>query len=237
MTATVSESTQRKGKISAGQKVEDYIKKAIYEGRLRPRERILEGDIARRLGVSRGPVREALLRLERGGWVVTALRRGTFIRDVSPQEAEVIYHMRGKLEGLCVRYMRQAMTTQPRAALSACLRKMASAVAQQDHEQFFYLDMELHRTVWKSSGRAQLFMTLDSIMNPFIFMMARTYSSGFALSEQYEDHKAYVKMIVNSPLGSVEREVEQYFEKHARKLLAQAMPTSRLTWRPQVGPT
>jgi DNA-binding GntR family transcriptional regulator len=236
MIARVSKSIEKAGKISASQKVEDYIKQAVYQGQLRPRERIIEGDIARHLGVSRGPVREAILRLERDGWIVTTTRRGTFIRDISPQEAEVIFHMRGKLEGLAVRYMRETMTAQHRAALHECLRKMKAAVAKKDHEQFFYLDMELHRTVWRLSGRSHLFLTINSIMNPFIFMIARTYSAGIPLAEQYEGHEAYVEMILNSPPGSVEREVDQYFDRLSRRLLAQVMPTSHLTLPPQTGP-
>ena len=52
--------------VSTSQKVENFIRSAIYEGRLKPRERLIEDDIAKQLGCSRGPLREAVLRLERG---------------------------------------------------------------------------------------------------------------------------------------------------------------------------
>ena len=52
--------------------------------------------LAQELKVSRGPVREALLRLERDGLVVTTLARGTFIRDISLAEIDVIFRMRAK---------------------------------------------------------------------------------------------------------------------------------------------
>src|SRR5579862_4729445 len=99
----------KKQKVSACQRVERHIKKAIYAGELRPRERIIEEDIAARLQCSRGPVREALLRLERDGLVVTIPRHGTFIHDISCESIDVIFRIRGKLEGLCVRYMREEM--------------------------------------------------------------------------------------------------------------------------------
>jgi DNA-binding GntR family transcriptional regulator len=63
--------------ISASKRVEAHLRKAIHAGKLRPRQRIIEEDLARELEVSRGPVREALLRLERDGLVVTTSRRGT----------------------------------------------------------------------------------------------------------------------------------------------------------------
>src|SRR5882757_7241637 len=83
--------TDKDRKQSACQRVERHIKKAIYAGELRPRERIIEEDIASRLQCSRGPVREALLRLERDGLVVTIPRRGTFIHDISGESIDVVF--------------------------------------------------------------------------------------------------------------------------------------------------
>ena len=85
--------------LSASKRVEAHLRKAIHAGKLRPRQRIIEEDLASELKVSRGPVREALLRLERDGLVVTTSRRGTFIRDISLAEIGVIFRMRAKLEG------------------------------------------------------------------------------------------------------------------------------------------
>src|SRR5437868_10101165 len=109
-------------KLSASQRVELHIKKAIYAGELRPRERIIEDDVARRLKCSRGPVREALLRLERDGLVVTIPRRGTFIHDISRESIDVVFRIRGKLEGLCVQYMRENNNAKDELVLHECLR-------------------------------------------------------------------------------------------------------------------
>src|SRR5438105_5627563 len=144
-------------KLSASQRVELHIKKAIYAGQLRPRERIIEEDIAGRLKCSRGPVREALLRLERDGLVVTIPRRGTFIHDISAESIDVVFRIRGKLEGLCVRYMREQLTRQDEEALRECLKKMKAATAAADNEQFLQADMRLHQTIWKRSKREQLY--------------------------------------------------------------------------------
>jgi len=217
------------GKISVSQKVENHIKQAIYKGQLRPRERIIEDDLARRFGVSRGTVREALLRLERDGLIVTTSRRGTFIRDISLEEARVVFSMRGKLEGLCVRYMREAMRPETQIVLDKVLQKIQKAAAANDEEQFFYADMELHHTIWKLSGQPQLFRTLNSVMNPFIFMIARSYSYRFPMAERFENHKEYVDMILKMPLGRVEREVERYFDKLYRHFSVPPVPVVQPT--------
>jgi DNA-binding GntR family transcriptional regulator len=212
---TLSKSTKAvtTSRTSVSHQVENHIRQAVYKGLLHPRERIIEDDVARGLGVSRGSVREALLRLERDGLVVTTPRRGTYIRGISPHEFRAIFSMRGKLEGLCVRYMREALKPETQAALRKALHKMKMADATHDDEKFFYADMELHQAVWRASGQPQLFRTLNLVMTPFIFMIARNYSNALSISKRYENHRDYVDLILESPLGRVEREVERYFDR------------------------
>ncbi len=197
--------------VTASKRVEAHLRHAIHAGKLRPRQRIIEEDLARELKVSRGPVREALLRLERDGLVVTTSRRGTFIRDISLAEIDVIFRMRAKLEGLCVRYMREHPSNSPEAILSRALKKLKTAAAKNNEEQFFNADMELHRTIWKAANQPLLYRTLNLLMNPYIFMIARAYSSRLPLAQRRESHEQYVRMVLRTPLDKIESEVERYF--------------------------
>jgi len=212
------------GKLSASQRVELYIKKAIYAGALRPRERIIEDDVAQRLNCSRGPVREALLRLERDGLVVTIPRRGTFLHDISRESIDVVFRIRGKLEGLSVRYLRESNNPKDEAVLRECLRAMKTAAAKVDDERFLQADMKLHQTIWKLARREQLCRTLNSVMNPFIFMVARAFSSRQPMGTRYQDHEDYVNTILSTPLPKVERAVEQYFQRLHDRLFEQESP-------------
>ena len=209
-------STNHSGKpergVSASKKVEAHLRKAIHAGKLRQRQRIIEEDLARELEVSRGPVREALLRLERDGLVVTTSRRGTFIRDISMAEIGVIFRMRAKLEGLCVRYLRENASVDTPELLNKALKKLKAAAAKNNEELFFHSDMELHRTIWKASNQPLLYRTLNLLMNPYIFMIARTYSSRIPLANRRENHEQYVKMILKTPIDKIEGEVERYFD-------------------------
>jgi len=197
--------------VSASKRVEAHLRHAIHAGKLRPRQRIIEEDLAHELKVSRGPVREALLRLERDGLVVTTSRRGTFIRDISLAEIGVIFRMRAKLEGLCVSYMRQNPSVDPPELLNRALKKLKSAAAKNSEEQFFNADMELHRTIWKAANQPLLYRTLNLLMNPYIFIIARAYSSRIPLSNRCDNHEQYVRMVLKTPLDKIEDEVERYF--------------------------
>jgi DNA-binding GntR family transcriptional regulator len=197
--------------VSASKRVEAHLRKAIHAGKLRPRQRIIEEDLASELEVSRGPVREALLRLERDGLVVTTSRRGTFIRDISLDEIGVIFRMRAKLEGLCVRYMRENASIDLPDVLTRALKKLKAAAGKNSEEMFFHADMELHRTIWKAANQPLLYRTLNLLMNPYIFIIARAYSSRIPLANRRENHEQYVKMVLKTPLDKIESEVERYF--------------------------
>jgi DNA-binding GntR family transcriptional regulator len=212
MATSKTRSAKEKRGVPASKRVESHLRKAIHAGKLRPRQRIIEEDLAKELSVSRGPVREALLRLERDGLVVTTSRRGTFIRDISLDEIAVIFRMRAKLEGLCVRYMRENPNVDAATLLTHALKKLKTATAKNSEEMFFQGDMELHRTIWKAANQPLLYRTLNLVMNPYIFIIARSYSSRLALATRRDNHEQYVRMILKTPLDKIEEEVEHYFE-------------------------
>jgi DNA-binding GntR family transcriptional regulator len=202
-----------KSRVSPSVRVEQHIRRAIYGGALNPRERVIVVDLAKQLQCSRGPVREALLRLERDGLIFTVPRRGTFIRDISSESIEVVFTMRAKLEGLCVRFLRQDLTKENEATLRQALKQMKSAASKGDEERFLQADMELHKTIWRLANREPLYRTLMTVMNPYIFVVARTYSSQMPLQQRYLDHEQYVEMILTAPVARVEKLVEEYFRK------------------------
>jgi DNA-binding GntR family transcriptional regulator len=79
------------------------LKESIYRGRLRPGQRIVERELARRMGVSRIPLRESLIRLETEGLVRSVPYSATFVEDLSPHDMLEIYSMRLLLEPLATR--------------------------------------------------------------------------------------------------------------------------------------
>lgn len=96
----------------------EQIREAIVEGRYAPGQRLVEQRLASDLVLSRTPVREALLRLEAEGLVISEKHRGAIVRPVTAQEIEDLYALRARLESL--------------AAECAARRRTASDVAELD---------------------------------------------------------------------------------------------------------
>lgn len=96
----------REGQIvrtSSGEQIASHIRWLIFDGTLRPGMRVPQDAIARNLGVSRIPVREALIVLEREGWVTIEMHRGAFINALDEQSVHDHYELFGLLYGFAAR--------------------------------------------------------------------------------------------------------------------------------------
>ena len=90
-------------RMSRGEEAARYIRGLIFDGELRPGTRVPQDDIARVLGVSRIPVREALIALEREGWVTIELNRGAFVNTLDARAILDHYELYGMIYGFAAR--------------------------------------------------------------------------------------------------------------------------------------
>lgn len=86
-------------RLSRGEAAALYIRRLIFEGRLRPGERVPQDDIARALGISRIPIREALVALEQQGWVTVEKNRGAFVAALDERAVRDHYELFGLVYG------------------------------------------------------------------------------------------------------------------------------------------
>ena len=94
---------QRFGRQSSGHEVEEYIRLLIFNGHLRPGERVPQDAVAEVLDLSRIPVREGLIALERDGWVTIELNRGAFVAALDEDAVRDSYELYGEIYGFALR--------------------------------------------------------------------------------------------------------------------------------------
>jgi DNA-binding GntR family transcriptional regulator len=123
------------------------IEKLILSGQLAAGERLNEQALAARLGVSRGPVREAVRGLERGGLVVGVRNQGSYVREVSAEEALEIYDLRAAITGLACARLAQSATPAQIAALRALVKRMDAARKADDPPAYYAANLEFHATL------------------------------------------------------------------------------------------
>jgi DNA-binding GntR family transcriptional regulator len=128
------------------------IEAMILAGTLAAGERLNEQQLATRLGVSRGPVREAVRGLERSGLVVSVRNQGSYVRSVSAAEALEIYDLRAALTGLACARLAGAATDEQRALLGALVQRMEAAREADAASAYYGLNLEFHAALLAHGG-------------------------------------------------------------------------------------
>jgi DNA-binding GntR family transcriptional regulator len=138
---------------SSGDLVAIHVRSLIFNGELRQGDRVHQDDIARQLGVSRIPVREAIIALDREGWLTITPHRGAFVHGLDEDSLRDHYELLGLVYGLAARRAVERATPEARERLRAAQDELAGAsTADELHETN---DMFL-RTLLATAGSPRL---------------------------------------------------------------------------------
>lgn len=130
---------------------------AILSGAFAPGERLREEQMARALGVSRGPVREALVELERQGLVVINRNRGAVVAQLSRNDLEELYTLRLAIEELAIRRAAVFSDPQRNAAMQYRIDEMQMALERGiTEQQAAELDLQFHDLIYEAANHRRL---------------------------------------------------------------------------------
>lgn len=161
------------------------LRQAIADGKLRPAARLLEVQIAREMGTSRAPLREALIQLEREGLVVRQPNRGTFVADLTEDLVREVASLRGVLEGFAASLAVKRLTREDFERLETILKEMLTVARRGDFPRMVEWDYQFHEYIMRASGHRLLYETWVGMDRKI-----RVYLS--ATNLMYADMKAVV---------------------------------------------
>jgi DNA-binding GntR family transcriptional regulator len=152
--------------------VEDRIRQEILYGGLRPGDRLPLEDLAKRLGVSMTPVREAMLHLEADGLVIYEPHKGARVAGLSLDEIRVIYDMREALETLATRLAVSRLTDTELAHLEETDRQARAAYGRGDLAAVRQCNFDFHMTLYRASRGRTLAKMVETLLasSPFNFL-------------------------------------------------------------------
>ncbi|HET7627757.1 MAG TPA: GntR family transcriptional regulator [Bacillales bacterium] len=145
-------------------KVCNVLRKAILQGDFAPGERLIQEDLAKALGVSRMPVREALRRLETEGLIKLMPHRGAIVKSLNAEDVDEIYSLRAELEKLAASKSVDKMKEEDIAELEQLVEDMN---AMDDLEQFVEANIEFHRLLMKYCEWERLLSFIETLWNGF----------------------------------------------------------------------
>jgi phosphonate utilization transcriptional regulator len=159
-------------------RVHRELEREILTGRVAPGEKLVEEEVADRLQVSRGPVREAFRALEQAGLVRTGRNRGVFVREVSLAEADEIYEVRAGLDELIGRLVAARLTAAQLATLRALLARMEVAARTEDVDGYYPLNVEFHDLLARFTGNQTLVASYRILVNQLHLYRRETLARG-----------------------------------------------------------
>ncbi|EKF18565.1 GntR family transcriptional regulator [Nitratireductor pacificus] len=133
------------------QKLRDEIENDIVTGRFAPGERLDEVQLATRFGVSRTPIREAILQLNAIGLLEIRPRRGAVVIDPAPQRIFEMFEVMAELEGMAGAMAARRHTETDGDALKAAHQKCEQAVAAGETDTYYYENELFHRAIYAAS--------------------------------------------------------------------------------------
>ncbi len=138
------------------QRAHEHLREEIISGSLTPGMELNEVTLAESLGVSRGPIREALGRLAIEGLVTIRPRRGAVVRALSNEEFIEAYQVREALEMMAVRLAVPKLTAEDLAAMESLVEEMALHAEAGDVQRFFEANTEFHQRFFRAADNRML---------------------------------------------------------------------------------
>ena len=146
-------------------RVFNAIENAILDGEYKDGDSLNELRLSKELGVSRTPVREALMQLELEGLVRNVPNKGAVVVGVTDQDIHDIYEIRKRIEGLASRLCAESITDDELRALEQIVDLQEFYLLKNDTEQIWKLDGDFHKIIYDASRSRPLRFTLSNFHN------------------------------------------------------------------------
>lgn len=204
----------------------DEVRKWIITGRLEPGARLVENAIAEELGVSRGPVREAIRRLDREGFVVLSPRRGAAVADVSVREALDCYDVRMALEAVAAGLAAERHTDDDLGTMREVLDEGNAMLAAGRWDVLARLNNDFHVALAEASRNRQLVELMGQYGKRIAWMFARSAEQRGRMA--WAEHAGIVAAIAAGDVDRASANARSHIEQ-SRQQFVLAMTNGPMT--------
>ena len=177
--------------------VQQEIERAILAGEYAPGSKLIEAALAVKLGVSRGPVREAFRMLEEAGLVRNEKNRGVFVRDVPMDEAIEIFDLRAVMDELVGRQLAKNITPVQAKEIKGLVNLMEKAVKAQDTYGYHLLNLKFHDRLVEMAGNRKLTEIYRKLIKELSLFRRLNLADGWLMPISSSAHRHIVKAIVS----------------------------------------
>jgi phosphonate utilization transcriptional regulator len=177
--------------------VQRELERMVLTGELAVAEKLDEAALALRLGVSRGPVREAVRALAETGLVRLEKNRGVFVREISVAEADEIYEVRAAFDQMAGRKLAAAIEPAQLAELRALVERMRAAAEKQDLDAYHGANLRFHDALVEFAGNAKLLQMYRRLVNELSLFRRHTLAVPKRLPKSTLEHRKILQAIAS----------------------------------------
>ncbi|MEP6607148.1 MAG: phosphonate utilization associated transcriptional regulator [Burkholderiaceae bacterium] len=173
------------------------IERMILEGEITAGTKLTEAWLSERLGVSRGPIREAFRMLEEAGLVRQEKNRGVFVREIPLEEALEIFDLRAAMDEVVGRRLAETMTAEQMKAARAIVEQMDIAARGGDSDAYHRLNLHFHDALVEFAGNRKLAGVYRKLVKELALYRRRSVSDQSMLPSSAAEHRAILKAIAS----------------------------------------
>lgn len=197
------------------------IERLILSGQLLPGAKLTEAALVDRLGVSRGPIREAFRLLEAAGLVSQQKNTGVFVREIPHDEAMEIYDVRTMVEESVVRNLaKQRLTAEQHRELRQIIERMTKAVKAEDISTYYFLDLEFHDKLVQYSGNRKVVEIYRKLAKELALVRRLDLHRQNALPRSAAEHRQILNAIVSGDSDAAARIISEHIFEGRKRVLA-----------------
>jgi phosphonate utilization transcriptional regulator len=206
--------------------VQQELERAILAGEYAPGAKLNEPTLAAKMGVSRGPVREAFRMLEEAGLVRTEKNRGVFVRDIPIDEAVEIFDLRATMEELVGRRLAQIVTPEQLREIQELVDTMEEAVNTRDTRRYHLINLRFHDRLVEMAGNSKLAGIYRKLIKELSLFRRLNLADGGFMPISASEHRKILKAIASRDseaagramfdhvMESKERTIENHMRRH-----------------------
>ena len=195
---------------SLREKVTNDLREAILNGHLAPGSRVKEMEVAEQMGISRGPIREAIRQLEREGLLISYPYKETVVADLNADEVQhILIPIRFHIEWFVVRRYLASMDEAFFIAMQGIVNRMGEAARSGRNGELVDLDLQFHQTILELAEERTVFLTWQSIVNQIRLHFAKNLPY-FQLDHYERDHQELLDALRTKDLNTIQAAITRH---------------------------
>ncbi len=195
------------------------LRKAILRGDLNPNERLMELTLAKKLGVSRTPVREAIRKLELEGLVVMYPRRGAKVAQITVKSIRDVLEIRRVLEVLAVTKACKNITQDGVMQLRTALKQFKDVINSDDLTKVAEADVKFHDTIYNATNNPKLIGILNNLREQMYRYRMEYIKDKTSHIMLVKEHEELVNAIVNRDVRNATKIAEKHIDNQEEAVL------------------